>query len=524
MVGSPRSYLPSLYVTVLISAIYAVMEWFTPFQYDNLMFDATYLIYSGGSSDFSLDAYMKYIDRIKDVDNWRLANILAPASTIILDSKLIFSILCGLCMGLNAYLGAWFAEGDRRPSAGTIVAVWALMIIALPWRNNLLTGDYALNYIFGATLSLVTLWFIVQSLRRNRWWLECSTMLMCLLTGLWHEGFAIPLSVGIVCYIAVRRAKLPERIWFYAVVNAVTAVVWVVFSRQHERVGRELLTFTGLHGTIRILASNFMTVAMCVFLALSLSVRFLRDNIRRCAAHPGFVVLSGCAVAGMAMSLMVRHTDRMAMWPQMCSLITVVALWRQPSVDTIRRPVRNTVALAIVAACILQSVYAIKYLAINDAVHSDIMSQVASRKGGGAVYADVLFPEDYPALTLGMIPRSTFVETYTYRCIDGRYGRKDVAVVPTALRRMTVAACDTLGGTPVVMLVNGEALVYADGSAPYGDRRCGIGLADITMTDGQILRGHQFFHIAFDASDGKRYVYVKPLGIHSSDVKSFIIN
>ena len=70
MVGSPRSYLPSLYVTVLISAIYAVMEWFTPFQYDNLMFDATYLIYSGGSSDFSLDAYMKYIDRIKDVDNW----------------------------------------------------------------------------------------------------------------------------------------------------------------------------------------------------------------------------------------------------------------------------------------------------------------------------------------------------------------------------------------------------------------------------------------------------------------------
>ncbi len=96
---------------MLIAVIYAVMEWLTPFQFDNIVFDAVYLEFSGGSSDFSLDAYLQYINHIRQEDNWRMANILAPASTLILNNKPFFfgsvwfvrravgMVVCPVCLG-----------------------------------------------------------------------------------------------------------------------------------------------------------------------------------------------------------------------------------------------------------------------------------------------------------------------------------------------------------------------------------------------------------------------------------------
>lgn len=114
--------------SMIIAVIYAVMEWLTPFQFDNIVFDAVYLEFSGGSSDFSLDAYLQYINHIRQEDNWRMANILAPASTLILNNKPLFSALCGLCVGLSAWLGARFASGGKRPGFGALVASEVLSV------------------------------------------------------------------------------------------------------------------------------------------------------------------------------------------------------------------------------------------------------------------------------------------------------------------------------------------------------------------------------------------------------------
>lgn len=500
---------------MLIAIIYAVMEWLTPFQFDNIVFDAVYLEFSGGSSGFSLDAYMQYINHIRQEDNWRMANILAPASTLILNSKPIFSALCGLCVGQSAWLGARFASAGKRPGFGAVVAMWVAITLALPWRNNILTGDYALNYLFSMALALMALRLVALSLRRNSRATVAWAIALCVVVAVWHEGFALPLAAGIGLYAISQRLRVPARVWVYLLLTAGVCILWLLCSYQTTRSGAELASPAILESPVKAVAFNFTTVALCFSVLFCLLFSKLRIYLRKAMSQPVFIMLCGCALAGMLLSFAVRQSGRTALWPQMCSLIAMLTLWRPLWGRVV--PARASRLLWGVLALLLtaQGVYACKYINLHRLEFTAIMEEAAH--GGGTIYRDVLFPEDYPALTLGMAPRSTFIEPYTYSCIDRRYGpEKETAVVPEVLRNLPVAGRDTLCLSPLVERIDGSALIMADNEA--ADGRCGLGEICVTTSAGESVR--RCFMIRFKGADGNFYRYIKPFGVAASEVLS----
>ncbi len=502
-------------IALLAALLYAVMEWLTPFQYDNLVFDAAYLEFSGGSTDFSLEAYLKYINLIRLEDNWRLANILAPASTLILDCKPLFAALCGLCVGISIWLGAWFVSGGKRPGVVAVTAVWAGMTVALPWRNNILTGDYALNYIFGMAVALIALWAILWSLRNPSLGSKALTVFMCVLLALWHEGFALPLAAGMALYIVCRRFRVSPGMWCYLLLTGGVSLAWALCSQQLTRSGVERSTPAILASPVKALAFNFMTLLLCGAVLITCVSAPLRNLFRQAVKQPPFIILGGCALAGMLLSLVVKQTGRTAFWPQMSALLAILILLRPLYCRLISRRIALWLCGMVIVALTAQALYAMKYIRIYAREYEAIMSQV---DGGGTIYQDVLFPEDYPAATLGMAPRSTFIEPYTYFCIDGRYGEgKNVAVVPEALRDIAASRRDTLSLSPLVERINGRALVMEDTDELP---RCGLFDAAVATSTISVPRSRTFFQIRFVGDDGKAYRYIKPFGIAAGEVVS----
>lgn len=172
-------------VLLTVWALYAVLSQLTPFMFDNVAFDAFYLGFNGGSDSFDVGALMRYAAFMRESDNWRLANIMAPLTTVVLDCKPVFALLTGLCMACMTLVPA--AECGRGRLFVSAVAVWGAYTLFLPWRNNILTGDYALNYIYAGALTMLLLGLVFRLLRGRSACAVAVALPLSVVVAAWHE-------------------------------------------------------------------------------------------------------------------------------------------------------------------------------------------------------------------------------------------------------------------------------------------------------------------------------------------------
>lgn len=525
--SSPTTSRSAWIIITLAFAMFVVLEQLTPFQYDNLVFESAYLKNSDGSAAFSIDAFLRYINEIRTGDNFRIANILAPIFSLIIPCKLIFSIATGFMAAATIWCVSQLSMQRSRVDSPSVSTAWLGIIIFLPWRNNILTGDYALNYIFSGAIALALLWSATNSAygdRRYRYRWGLAAVFLSIILGAWHEGFALPISAGLLGWCALRRFRTPAVIPLTAILCASTAIAWILLSPAHFNRGVNEISLPAIiESPVKSVINNCLTMILAALIALSSIIKRLRPHLRMMAANPTFVILSLAALCGTALSWAIIQSGRTAYLPQLCAL-TALMTWFAPIADRLPKHFKTITTITITTGLTTLGIYCaiwchrlmVQYNRIIDNMH---------QSASGQVFYDIIFPEDVPLLTLGLPSKATFIEPFSYWVIDSRYPRLQSAVVPTALdtNLREINPYRFSGG---IMQVDGALFTDTPPTSltlgKYGTRY-GITLTDITLSDGKSIIAAPTFFIRFADTSNTNFYYLKPININSKHITNITL-
>lgn len=492
------------------------MEQFTPFLYDNILFDAAYIGHAGGKHIWSWDAFLGYIDEIRTYDNWRLANIAAPLTTLFMP-KWIFSVMTGFCVAASVWLAARLGAGNR-PGLVEVASVWVALTLFLPWRNNLLTGDYALNYLFAGFIALSFIYFALRLADCRFKRLECfAAFALGVILALWHEGFALPVAAGMFLYAVVRRGRVSGLFLACALLVGVLSMTWALESHLAVRGAREIGAGAVSAAMPGWAVSNILALMLAACICAVFTLPTLRQRWLPRMNNPAFILTAGASFAGAVLSGAVKFSPRTAFWPEMCAVVafmTLLSPWMRE-----RRRILDVAAAAVVALLALHAAYVISWIKKLDKQNAEIMAQIESDPRGYA-YADLIRSEDVPVGALGFPCRGAFTDVFTYRCLNERYRPKRPTVLPLEFRRFGEARIDTIDVRTGIYLLDGKSLFTSCvRDAEGGSDRCGTVRLSVKAAEWESARTFKAFQIDFTAPDGKRYSYLYPFRMPSCHIQ-----
>lgn len=515
----------SAVILLFVAALYTVMQWLTGPQLDNWVFDSVWNDYCprGGT----LQGWFRYCLELRDNDNWRLANLMAPFTTVAWPGAGFFAVVTGLCMAVSVWLCARLSGAV---TAGRTVAVWLLLTIALPWRNNLLVSDYAINYIVSGTMLLTLMALALRAMPARQattlhphglhpktahfktcvWLLGAGAVFLCL----WHEGFGVPLGIGLAVLALRARGRVRWSLGAVVVTMAVVTVLWVSASHMVQRGARELQQPALLENPIKCVINNWLTFGMIgLYAALACRARG-RRFLKKLWHNPAFVLAAATSVGGLAVSCTVALTPRTAYCAELCAVAAAMAMWRQSGW---RLPRARFLTAVTAVALAVQGVFAAYWMYLLDCQNRNILHQIETDAGGTAWFDSLMYPEDVPIATLYMPARTTFVEPYSYFGLSGKYTPKNPVVLPADLRRFQPARPAGPGVT-----LQGRYGLTADSAAvgPGDGLRSFNFTADITLTDGTRLPQHTVFALRYHDADGRARYLLKPARVAPHRVRT----
>lgn len=495
-----RNFPYSLIITALAVAVYTAMAALTPTQLDDLEFMSIYLGFNGGSEHFSASALWDFHRVMWAEDNARLANFLSPVMNIISPWRQIYPLLAGLAAGALLLL-VQKAGGASLRSWKAAALVWALMIVLLPWRDNLLVLDYSLNYIFGAALTL--LYLILMSAepeRLPRAVRAAGLPLLGAAVGLWHEGFAATALAGIAAVAVHRRFRLGLPRYAAAALTAGGLLYLLTCPGTLHRAAADVAAPLSAMNWRVWLDSTSIILALLSFALFCLSARG-RGRLRALAGDDTFLAVLVCGAAATLLSVGVRHSPRMSFWPGICGIIVLLRLWLPPlrRIAARHRAAAGVSAAALLAGCLLQSGMALCAQKRYFDESGEIMAEF--RQGAHTVYRDVIQPRDPSKLTLYFPARTAWINCFNFHCLADYLGADYLAVVPTALEHLP-AELDTIsspGAMYPVMRAGGalftrwlpelDCHVNQPMTARFGTREEAVeyGVINFTTADGDSL-------------------------------------
>lgn len=408
----------SLAILAAIAIIYSLMSLWTPMMLDDYIFKAAYLRHNNLSDHFNLQALMAYMKEVRDCDNSRIPNLIAPFSTTIAPWKDIFPIFTGLCVATIIALASRFIAGYKICKYPLCIAmVWLACIILIPWRNNLFVAAFSLNYIYPACgmLIFITIAMHSQSAKSN---LMAATVL-CLIafpSGMWHEGFTLPTFAGFLM-ISLRNIKKWKWWWWFAgflfAAGAFTAAMAPgTLSRANSQ-----FAFAPYLSTVMI--ADYAGVGfLCSLLVLPTCIRRGRKSLKKSFSSDLFTLFFTAMCAGLCLSLILPHSPRMAFYPDICAIICSGLIIRNILVE-------NPNALSLFTkgykaagfiALIISSAQSAAAIIWQHALYEEekTIMPLIKESPSGTVFYNYLDPYDIPLYTLYFPVRGEWVSAFTY--------------------------------------------------------------------------------------------------------------
>lgn len=498
--------IPACAVLICAFVVFTGLYALTPWQFDDYAFARVYLDINGGESAFSGHSFAKFIGEIRQYDNSRLSNVLAPLMLLVEPWCTLRPLISGLMTVLMIWLVSKFIC-PRGANALKISLIWASLMVVLPWRNNLLVADYTLNYVYAAVVELGFVWTAMEMGRGfGGKWSVLLFLLLALPAAVWHEGFAGPVAAGLFVFGILncrRHRRLFWCVWtVFVLAMFANALSPGMLERIHREGGQGLM-----HSLPRIVINQWLwfvalacgLVLCCLRRSRAFLVRSLRDS---------FVsTFSVIAFSAGALTLCVDETARVAFWPQLTSLIVV---GRILSLNfKAQLPLRRTgiIAAALTAALFLQGAHTAWWQFKFLKQHNEIVSIIESRQPSDShtVFYDVITPESVPASTLLIPNRTEFLEPFGQHCIEAYYGDTLLTVVPAKLN------CDVLsrGRRINSNLLELEGYLVCDSLSIFKDIYDEV-LVSATMSDGSIQTSRYGWFPFYDCT-GKRLLYMVQL-------------
>jgi len=422
-------------ILAVVAVVYAAMSWLTPLMFDDLLFISSYREITGGDA-FSLGGYAEYFMQLRNNDNSRLANEVFPAIILWPGTRVIFNVLTGLMMSMIILLVSRIVTSQWTPRGGLCITIWFALLLTLPWRNNIFVTNYSLNYIYSAVIALSFAIAMLRLLRgRESKLFVAATLLLGLLIGAWHEGFAAPLlgALGVVgCIDGFRSRRVSVPYWSIIIISALVMLAFALSPGILNRAGRELGGDVSIFYRLpRLVVNNYVVIGTIIFVAVAALTSKGRKLIASAFADSWCLLFALCALFGLAICMVVNPTPRTAFWPQLAATV----LWLRWLWLRYHQRVtgwKRTAAIAVMAVFIAaQSSVSIYWQHKYFVEHNQIVAML--EKSPGTVFYDVIDPRNVPTISMYMPARIEFHDVFGPYAFTQYYGRNDLAVVPTAL-------------------------------------------------------------------------------------------
>lgn len=497
-----------------MATIFSLFYYFTPLQLDDYVFISVYRDVTGGY-DFSLKGLWDFAMATRLEDNCRFSNIMAPVFGVMQPWHTLFPFIAGILTAALPVFVIRFA-GIRTNRSLAYSLVWTSIVLFLPWRDSIIVMDYTLNYIFSAFVTFAFVGVLFYATRRMYPTLMfVLSIILAVIAGGWHEGFAMPTLGGLGVLALTKRMRMPVR-WYIVVAVYLVAAFTVMYCPG--MLNRSLRETSEAYPVvpIKLIADLALVFCSCALTASLLIWKRTRSTAIRSIHRPVFVVFGTAMILSAILSIVVKHTGRTAFYPELCAIVVITILLQPWIMRISRRPALSAIAILTVLL-IAHAVNVIIWQQRYYKEASDIMS-LYDESPTGTVYYDIIKPTDVPVTTLYFPTRTSQIVSFHFFCLDQLWPEKFHAVVPTELRDLSGSRC--ISTTPDSIFIKGNSLWTHD--LPDFHKPTNSFL-NITLNDGTRLDNHPATIIRFVVQPGDTLAYLYPYKIRTTDIADISI-
>jgi len=493
-----RGAWPFWTVAVAFAAAFGTYLWLFPMSHDDYWYAAWLSDFREGRTGNPWPGILESWHHRWLTDNTRLGNMLYT---------LLLCLPRWVCLPFN--IGAvllWVALTARLARTGTR-PVWTAMGIAglvsvLPmWRVEMSSACFQLNYLWATPIAL---WAACLFRDPGRW-RPAALLLWGLLTGLWHEGFALPLLAGGVTMVCLRRGEYLDRRRVWLLVGLAAGILVLVSA-------------PGLMRRAGVMNEEFMFDRMtfatsvpgpALFVALVAAAAAL-PRLRRAVDWSLVLYIAPAVLVGLAFLVWTRLSR--GSWfgvalsiVGICHIAVAAARTYRPA-----RPAVVALAALLFAMAALKLGFGIRGALRVQPLVGEAVERIRRAPGtSDVVFTPMTSPFAGPAESVVwphfadiLLLDYTMVWIQNYYRLDRKY-----YLVPDVLERVTADSGVSVPGTPGLRCVDGQYFIPVDSGYTYEPYR----QIHAEVSHGPFTKVYLMFVRPFRSrGDGRTYAWLTP--------------
>ncbi len=475
-----------------IAICYTIIFWTYPNSGDDFGFMLYIRDYLQGSSDvFPWDGIKSYWDIHYNHDCARLSNFVLMLMFLI--PRGIYAILSGLAIGLSLFYSAKLAnigKNDTMP----LLLLSSMFIFLLPWHESIFLMAYTLNYVWATTLMVLTIYFFI--FKKNT-----SLIIMLalgLITGIWHEGFSVPLVCGFICWSLLNYRNInPQRISI--IVGLLIGIIWLFTAPGMSRRSNIAMHWFLIPNLIGFIFNYLPFVIIMLISILSAVSRRYRHFLNT----DTYIILFIASVASFGIMLCTGCLGYRVGWACiMCSIILLSALVKQIYPNIKSSFLKNACSLALLMIIVAHLTIACHNSFIVKHEYEYIVTEY-HKSADGTVFAPVTFEEETSVLSF---KKPEMAPYYLNKSVFDSYhsnNSKELTIIPIELKNYQTKLGTQINGNSDFKLYNNRLVTDKSHNSPSGTITSKIDFGLLT-TDVEL----ECFE--FSSSDGSQYIYAKP--------------
>ena len=292
-----------------------------PYCWDDWNFKEIYMRTSGDVFSLSFNHFLDYIQIVRAENDGRLSNIVVILFEFL--PRHVYDVFFALSTVAWLAYSSILTRSDRKCYAPTVILIWLIYIIFLPWRDLIMSCvDFSLNYVVASavTITFLGLYFLCKKSRQL--WLLLP---LAFITGCWHEGFSVPLAAGIFGYSIYKR-KL-DNPWRFAVFLTLVAGIILAMSSSGLRNRINENHFVSNNFTISYVMRDMLPVLCVTIWLLIMSLRpNRRKRLKEIADTSLLVLWLGAMATAVVIVVHAGESSRVSWSANMFAILAIVTL------------------------------------------------------------------------------------------------------------------------------------------------------------------------------------------------------
>lgn len=473
-----------------------------PYKCDDTLYMMPIRDYINGIDDsFPLRNIIKAFKERYRIDNIRLANDILPFFLLL--PKWIPALLNGIMVLILFDFSRKLALIER----GALCAVsllFAMLVVFLPWYDQMFECCFAFNYVWSSTLALVYLYCFVTHPRRPVNSVQSAGLIILgIVVGAFHEGISLPLFGGIAVYLLTNRNKV-TRWQLLLCLSLLPGLIMLLMAPGTS------FRFTVLtqYGIISILSPLKYHVPFIIFalLLIVFTLKYRRKFFRMFISTP-LVIITVVSSISIVIHVVLQFAPRVGWTCILFSIIGIFYLLHELHSSFYRPKILLSSIGTLVGIAILTHLAAAAYYAVKLRDEFNNVLALYRTSEDGTVFYDIISEFDAPRLLL----KKPYFETFTWSLpcsyFSNYYSKpphKYISVVPKAMQGVPASKMHHVPGDNSLLEYNKHYVI------PYQISKWGFETSLLTTFDDGSTAYHPWHFVPYCAHDSTYYTYCYP--------------